>query len=75
MGNIKVPKLTPHNYATWSLKKWCELMNEEVFQYLDGFLSKPIGDKVSQSAIHAWELIDRKSLGILRLGINENILY
>ena len=75
MGNIKVPKLTPHNYATWLVKKWCELMNEEVFKYVDRSLPKPTSDKVTQSDIRGWELADRKSLGILRLGINENILY
>ena len=75
MGNIKVPKLTPHNYATWSVKKRCELMNEEVSQYVDGSLPKPTGDKVTQSDIRAWKLADRKALGILKLEIDDKILY
>ncbi len=53
MGNIKVTKLTPHNYATWSVKKWCKLMNEEVSQYVDGSLPKPTSDNVTQNDIHA----------------------
>ena len=50
-------------------------MNEEVSQYVDGSLPKPIGDKVTQSDIRAWELADRKALGILRLGVDDKILY
>ena len=51
MGNFKFPKLTPYNYATWSIKMWYHLMHNEVSQYVDGSLPKPIGDKVTQSAI------------------------
>ena len=75
MGNIKILKLTPHNYATWSVQKWCELINEEVSQYADGSFPKPIGDQISQSEIHAWEIVDRKSLGLIRLGVDDKILY
>ena len=50
-------------------------MNEEVSQYADGSFPKPIGDQVIQSDIHAWESEDRKSLGIIRLGVDEKILY
>ena len=75
MGNIKVPKLTPHNYATWSVKKWCELWNQEVSQYVDGSLPKPTGDKITPSDIRAWELANRKALGIFRLGVDDKILY
>ena len=75
MGNLKIPKLTPHNYGTWSVKKWCELMNAEVSQYADGSFPKPIGDQVSQSEICDWETIDRKPLSLLRLGVDDKILY
>ena len=50
-------------------------MNEEVSQYVDGSFPKPIGDKVPQSEIHSWELVDRKALGLIRLGVDEKILY
>ena len=55
MGNLKIPKLTPHNYATGSVKKWCKLMNKKVSQYADGSFPKPTNDQVSQSDINAWE--------------------
>ena len=50
-------------------------MNEEVSQYVDGSLPKPIGVKVTQSDIYACELVDRKALGILRVGVDDKILY
>ena len=50
-------------------------MNEEVSQYADGSFPKPTGDQVSQSEIHPWELADRKSLGLIRLGVDDKILY
>ena len=56
-------------------QKWFELINEEVSQYVDGSLPKPTSDKVTQSDISAWELADRKALGILRLGVDDKILY
>ena len=71
MKNLKFPKLTPHNYATWSIKMWCQLMHNEVSQYVDGTLAKPIGDQVSRSEIYAWESTNRKSLGDIMLGMKK----
>ena len=50
-------------------------MNEEVSQYVDGSLPKQIGYQVTQKQNSAWELVDRKSLGIIRLGVDDKILY
>ena len=51
----------PHNYATWSIKMWCQLMHNEVSQYIDGTLPKPIGDQVSKSDINAQESTNKKA--------------
>ena len=68
MGNFKSPKLTPHNYATWSIKMWYHLMHNGVSQYVDGTLPEPAGDNVTQSAISDWVTLDRKALGDICLG-------
>ena len=44
-------------------------MHNEVSQYVDGTLPKPIGNHVSKSDIIAWETIDRKSLGDITMGL------
>ena len=75
MGNFKFPKLTPHNYATWSIKMWCHLMHNVVSQYLDGTLPKPVGDNVLASDILAWDAMDRKALGDICLGVDDKIMY
>ena len=75
MGNFKFPKLTLHNYATWSIKMWYQLRHNGVSQYVDGILPKPVGDQVSRSKILAWQALDRKSLGDIMLGVEEKILY
>ena len=75
MGNFKFPKLTPHNYATWSIKMWCHLMHNGVSQYLDGTLPKLVGDNVTQSIISDWVTLDRKALGNICLGVDDKIMY
>ena len=75
MGNFKFPKLTLHNYATWSIKMWCQLMHNEVSQYIDRTLPKPIGDQVSKSEITTQEMTDRKALGDIMLGVEDRIFY
>ena len=47
MQTFKSPKLTPYNYATWSIKMWYHLMHNGVSQYVDGTIPKPVGDKVT----------------------------
>ena len=69
MGNFKFLKLTPHNYATWSIKMWCHLMHNGVSQFVDGTLSKPTSDNVLASDISTWEAMDRKALGDIFLGV------
>ena len=59
MGNFKSPKLTPYNYATWSIKMWHHLMHNEVSQYIDGTIPKPTGDNVTQNVILEWVNLDR----------------
>ena len=63
MGNFKFPKLTPHNYATWSIKMWYHLMHNGVSQYVDDTLPKPVGPNVIESAKSDWVTLDRKALG------------
>ena len=75
MGNFKSPKLSPHNYATWSIKMWYHLMHNGVSQYVDGTLPKPIGVNVSASVISNWVAMDRKALGDICLGVDEKIMY
>ena len=75
MGNFKFPKLTPHNYATWSIKMWCHLMHNGVSQYIDGTLPKLASDNVSACDISAWEAMDRKALGDIFLGVDDKIMY
>ena len=75
MGHFKFPKLTPHDYATWSTKMWCRLINNGVSQYVDGTLPKPAGDNVTRSAILDWVTLDRKSLGDICLGVDDKIMY
>lgn len=50
-------------------------MNAEVSQYADESFPKLTSDHVSQSEIRDWETIDRKALGLLRLGVDAKILY
>ena len=54
MVNFKFPKLTPHNYATWSIKMWYHLMHNGVSQYVDGTLPKLAGANVTKNAISEW---------------------
>ena len=75
MGNFKFPKLTPHNYATWSIKMWCHLMHNGVSQYVDGTLPKSTSDNVFAKEISAWEAMDRKALGDICLGVEDKIIY
>lgn len=50
-------------------------MHNEVSQYVDHTLPKPIGDQVSRSEIFAWDSIDRKALGNMCLGVEDKIVY
>ena len=50
-------------------------MNKEFSQYADGSFPKPTVNQVSQSQICDWEIVDRKALGIIRLGVEDKILY
>ena len=74
MGNFKFPKLTPHNYATWSIKMWYHLMHNGVSQYVDGTLPKPAGPNVTESVISEWVTLDRKALGDICLGVDDKIM-
>ena len=67
MGNFKSPKLTPYNYATWSIKMWYHLMHNGVSQYVEGTLPKPAGDNVTQSSILEWVNLDRQALSVICL--------
>lgn len=75
MGNFKFTKLTPHNYASWSIKILYHLMHNGVSQYVDGTLSNAAGDNVSTSEISDWVAMDRKALGNICLGVDDKIMY
>ena len=50
-------------------------MHNGVSQYVDGTLSKPIGDQVSTSEITDWQIMYRKALGDICLGVEDKIIY
>ena len=50
-------------------------MHNGIFQYVDSTLPKPIGANVSTSDILDWVALDRKALGDIFLGLDENIMY
>ena len=75
MGNFKSPKLTPYNYATWSIKMWYHLMHNGVSQYVDGTIPIPTGDNVTQKAISEWVNLDRQALSAICLGVDDQIMY
>ena len=50
-------------------------MQDEVSQYVDGSLPKPMCNQVSKSYIDAWVKADRIALSDIRMGVEENILY
>ena len=50
-------------------------MHNGVSQYVDGTLPKPVGDKVLANNIQAWEVMDKKALGDICLGVHDKIMY
>jgi hypothetical protein len=69
-GKFRVKKFNGQNYQLWKMQMEDYLYQKDLFLPLGGIAKKPMATKDEE-----WEILDRKSLGTIRLSLAASVTF
>jgi hypothetical protein len=69
-GKFRVEKFNGQNYQLWKMQMEDYLYQKYLFLPLGGIAKKPVATKDEE-----WDILDRKSLGMIRLSLVASVAF